>query len=125
MKKAFERQNDIKDEEVQVYQHKASRAAGIAVVKAISKQTRKEASRVTSDESPSNTEKDFWLLKGRKLLRRAALEFKHKDVLVRLGNLSLKEALKVGIYTYYIFNFCCVSKRNIFFWTTRHRQQYA
>ena len=29
MKMAFERQNDIKDEEVQVYQHKASRAAGI------------------------------------------------------------------------------------------------
>ena len=91
MQKAFDQRKDNKDEEVQVYQHKANRAAGIAVVKAISKQTKKEASRVTSD-SQSNTDEDFWLQQGRQLLRRAALEFKHKDALVRLGIFSLEEA---------------------------------
>jgi len=62
MQKAFEQRKDNKDEEVQVYQHKANRAAGIAVVKAISKQTKKRKEQINLIERLTTSQTELSIM---------------------------------------------------------------
>lgn len=78
-----------------------SRAAGVAVIKTIAKQTRKEGGdRIAegnsgADQPQSGNEISQYKNEAQRWLRTAAFEHSHPKALVRLGNEALEEAKKL------------------------------